>query len=188
MSNVTETPLTHTQAADEIMLTLRRLIQAMRGYTPLTTEGRRRINVYGHVDDEFLRQIAVMLDVNPNLAAGGGITSAEVRDHLSFYGAHEGVGDELILLGQGVKDTLVNERALIGQKALQVFAIAKALTKPADREKVMPHLDNVQKNFARGKRRKAVRPGEETPAPTTPAPTTPAPAKPEPLNPQGVRT
>jgi hypothetical protein len=193
MSNVTETPITHTQAADEILLTLRRLIQAMRGYTPLTTEGRRRITLYGHVDDEFLRQIAVMLDANANLAAGVRLTGPEVRDHLSFYGAHEGVGDELILLGQGVKDTLNNERGEIGQKALQAFAFAKTLTKPADRERLMPHLENLQKNFSRGKRRKTTRPVDETPTPTTPAPATPEPTKPEmpkpePPNPQGVRS
>ncbi len=160
--------ITHTQAAQEIRVILRRLIQAIRGYTPLTIQHRRRINVVGHVDDEFLRQMAILLDTNTNLAAGVGMTGAEVLDHLGFYGAHEGVGDELILLGEGVKDTLLKERAQIGQKALQAFAFAKTLTKPSDREKMMPHLDTIQKNFAHGKRRKTARPGEETAEPAEP--------------------
>lgn len=187
MSNVTETPITHTQAARDITLTLRQLVQGMRGYTLLTGERRRKINLAGRVEDEFLRQVAVMLEANAKLAGTVELSGDEVREHLSFYGAHEGVGDELILLGRGVKDTLLNERSVIGQKAIHAVNIAKTLTKPEDRELLMPHLDNIQKLFARGKRKKSSR-----------LPATPEPAKPEttkaestkagPGSPRGVST
>ena len=175
MSSVLETPSPHPQNAQEIMVALRQLIHGMRGYKLMATGRRRKITISGHVDDEFLRQVAVMLDVTPHVAAGAQLTGAEIRDHLSFYASYEGVGDELILLGTGAKDTLLNEHADFGERALRAVTIAMAITKPEDREKLIPHLDNIRKNFSRGKRRKTRKPPEAQVTPEAPKVTPEAP-------------
>jgi hypothetical protein len=163
MSNVTETPATHAQTAEEIINALRQVVRgSLPGYKLLAAARRRRINMSGHVHEDFLRQVAVMLDVNPALVAAVGLTGAEIREHLSFLAAYEKVGDELMLLGRGVKDTLVDAHAQVGQRALQAVAIARTITRPEDREKLMPHLDNIQKSFSRGKR-KVRKPADEVP-------------------------
>lgn len=163
MSNVTETPATPTQTSEEIINALRQLVRgSLPGYKLLAAQRRRRLNHSGHVDEEFLRQVAVLLDVNPALVGVVGLTGAEIREHLSFLAAFEKVGDELMLLGRGVKDTLTDAHAEGGQRALQAVAIARTITRPEDREKLVPHLDNIQKGFSRGKR-KVRKPADEVP-------------------------
>ena len=171
MSNVTETPstLTHTQSAQDILTKLRELVQALPDFKIIVARRRRQLNLAGNVDDDFLRNVAIMVDATPHLSISAQITGDEIREHLGFHGAYDGLGDELILLGRGAKDTLLEARGAIGQRALNAVAIAKTLTKPEDREQLMPHLDNIQKNFARGKR-KVRKPAEAAPEPSTPDP------------------
>jgi hypothetical protein len=179
MANETETPstLTHTQSAQDILTKLRELVQALPDYKIIVTQRRRKLNMAGNVDDDFLRNVAIMVDATPHLAISAKITGEEIREHLGFHGAYAGIGDEMILLGRGAKDTLLEARGAIGQRALNAVAIARTLTKPEDREKLMPHLDNIQKNFARGKR-KIRKPAEAAPEP----------AAPDQVKPQGGRT
>ncbi|HEU4886289.1 MAG TPA: carboxypeptidase-like regulatory domain-containing protein, partial [Thermoanaerobaculia bacterium] len=68
ISTDTELPM-HEENAQTIRQDLRRMARGIRGFTLLTTERRRRIVVSGHVDDDYLRNVALLLDQHPDLAA-----------------------------------------------------------------------------------------------------------------------
>lgn len=157
---------THEQNAETIRLDLQRMARGIRGFALLTTERRRRIVVSGHVDDDYLRNVAVLLEHHPELAATARLTADEIREHLRFTGAYQGVGRELVLHGHKMTDTIINERASIGQRALHVHQIARTINHPPGSASVVPHLEALDRDFTRGRRRRRARAEENPPAET----------------------
>lgn len=154
MTVIPDTPTPHDENAQAIRLDLQRLVQGIRGFTLLTSEQRRKFSVSGHVDDEFLRRLVLLIDAHPEIAAISQLTSAEINDHLSFFGSYDGVGEELMLNGRKTIDTRIAERAGIGERALRVLRIARDLNNPAGRESLVPHLEAIDRDFTRGRRRR----------------------------------
>jgi hypothetical protein len=151
---IPDNPL-HEESAQTIRLDLERMAQGIRGFTLLTPERRRKLTTSGHVDEGFLRHIALLIDANADVAAASRITGAEIRDHLSFSGAYQGVGDELMLKGRMMNDTRLAERADIGERALRALKIARDINTPAGRDSLVPHLEAIDREFSRGRRRRA---------------------------------
>lgn len=156
MSTVPQEPISHQNNAQSIRIELQRLLQGVRGLTLLTPERRRQIIVSGHVDEDFLRSMALLIEAHPDVAAMTQLTAAEIRDHLDFYGSHRGVGEELMLNGRKTIDTLLSERAGIGERALGALKIARSINTLAVRDSLVPHLEAIDREFARGRRRRAV--------------------------------
>jgi hypothetical protein len=144
----------HEDNAQAIRLDLTRLVQGIRGFTLLTPEQRRKYNVSGHVDDDFLRNIALLLDANSDVSGPSRLTGAEIREHLQFSGSYHGVGKELRLHGRMTDDTLLAERASIGERALRALKIARDINTPAGRDSLVPHLEAIDQEFSRGRRRR----------------------------------
>jgi hypothetical protein len=161
-----DTELSHQQNADIIRLDLKRMARGIRGFALLTAERRRRVVVSGHVDDDYLRRIAGLLDHHPDLAAIAGLSSDEIHEHLRFTGAYQGVGRELVLHGHTMTDTIINERSSIGQRALRVHQIARTLNHRAEGTSVIPHLEALDRDYTRGRRRRRAKAEEGTPAET----------------------
>lgn len=159
-----DTELSHQQNADIIRLDLQRMARGIRGFALLTPERRRRVVISGHVDDGYLRRIVGLLDHHPDLAAIGGLSSDEIREHLRFTAAYQSVGQELILHGHTMTDTIINERSSIGQRALRVHQIARTLNHPAGASSVVPHLEALDRDYTRGRRRRRARAEESAPA------------------------
>ena len=148
-------PSPHEDNAQAIRLELQRLVQNIPGFTLLTTERRRRVSVSGHVDDDFLRSMALVLEAHPDVAAVSQITATAIRDHLQFTGAHRGVGEELMLAGRKMDDTLISERASVGERALRALNIARSVNYPSGSAALVAHLEAIDREFARGRRRRA---------------------------------
>jgi hypothetical protein len=166
MSNlpIPDSASTHEDNAQAIRAELARLVQGIPGFTLLTPARRRRITVSGHVDEDFLRSMALLLDAHPDVAAMCEITSAEIRNHVSFYGSHVGVGEELMLNGRKMIDTLLGDRSSIGERALRALKIARNLNTPAGSEALVPHLEAIDREFTRGRRKRAIRKPGDVPA------------------------
>jgi hypothetical protein len=161
MTTIPDSPSPHEDNAQAIRLELQRLLQNIRGFTLLTTERRRKVSVTGHVDDDFLRSMALVLEAHPDIAAVSQITAAEIRDHLQFTGAHREVGEELMLNGRKMLDTLIDARANVGERALRALNISRNVNTPADRASLVPHLEAIDRDFARGRRRRAAKKSEQ---------------------------
>jgi hypothetical protein len=162
MTVIPDTPSPHEDKAQAIRLELQRLMQEVRGFTLLTPERRRKISVTGHVDDDFLRSMALVLEAHPDVATTSQLTATEIRDHLNFTGSHRSVGEELVLNGRKMLDTLLAERASVGERALRALTIVRSINYPADRAALVAHLESIDREFSRGRRRRATakKPGE----------------------------
>ena len=157
-------PPPHEDNAQGIRLDLARLVQGIRGFTLLTPEQRRRFNISGHVDDDYLRSVALLLDANSDVAGPSRLTGAEIREHLQFSGSYQGVGEELRLHGRMTDDTLLAERASIGERALRAVKIARDINTPAGRDSLVPHLEAIDREFSRGRRKRPSGKKPEDPA------------------------
>ena len=155
MTTIPDTPSPHGDNAQAIRGELQRLVQGIRGFTLLTREQRRKYIISGHVEDDYLRMIALLIDAHPDIASLGQLTSAEIRDHLNFSGSYGEVGEELMLNGRKTIDTVIAERGSIGERALRTVKIARSINTPAGRESLVPHLEAIDREFTRGRRRRA---------------------------------
>ncbi|HEX6100993.1 MAG TPA: hypothetical protein VF432_32045 [Thermoanaerobaculia bacterium] len=165
-------PSPHEDNAQAIRQELQRLMQGVPGLTLLTTEGRRRIAVSGHVDPDFLRSMALLIEAHGDIAVASQLTSAEIREHLSFAGPHQEVGEELMLNGRKMIDTVIASRASVGERALLALKIARSINTPAERAALVPHLEAIDREFSRGRRRRpaAKKPDEDVPKKPEPEP------------------
>ena len=155
MTTIPDSPSPHEDNAQAIRAEMQRLVGSLRGITLLTPEQRRKFAVTGHVDEDFLRGMALLLDAHPDIAATIQLTGADIRDHLSYTGSYQGVGAELGLNGRKVDDTLLAERASVGERALRGLKIARSINTPVGRESLVPHLEAIDREFTRGRRRRA---------------------------------
>lgn len=155
---------THEENAEAIRHNLQRMARGIRGLALLTAERRRRIVVSGHVDDDYLRSVAGLIDHHPDLAAAARLTADEIRDHLRFTGAYRNVGQELILHGHKVSDTIISERASIGQRALHVHQMARTINNPPGTSSIVPQLEALDRDYTRGRRRRRARAEENAQA------------------------
>lgn len=169
MTNIPDTPTTHEDTAQAIRLDLQRLVQGIPGFTLLTPEQRRKFSVSGHVDDDFLRRMVLLLEAHPDIATMTQLTGGEIRDHLNFSGSYDGVGEELMLHGRKMSDTRTSERAKIGERALRALKIARSINTPAGRDSMIPHLEAIERDFSRGRLKRPVvkKPDEITAAKKT---------------------
>lgn len=156
MTTIPETSTPHEENAKAIRLELERLVRGVRGFTLLTTEQRRRFSVSGHVDDDFLRSMALLIDSHPDVAGPSHITGDEIRDHLNYSGAYQGVGDDLMRHGRMTTDTLTAERASVGERAMRALKIARSINTPVGRDSLVPHLEAIDREFSRGRRKRPV--------------------------------
>ena len=99
--------------------------------------------------------MALLIEAHPDIATSSQLTSAEILDHLNFSGSYGGVGEELMLHGRKIVDTLVAERADIGERAIRALKIARSINFPAGNDSLVPHLEAIDRDFARGRRRRA---------------------------------
>jgi hypothetical protein len=161
MTTIPDIPTPHEDTAQTLRLDLKRMTQNVRGLVLLTAPQRRKLVVSGHVDDDFLRRMGLLIDAHPDIASMTQITSDDIRDHLSFHGAYLGVGEEMILNGRKIVDTLTADRASIGQKALVALKIARSINARIGGESLVPHLEAIDRDFSRGRYKRAKKPDAE---------------------------
>jgi hypothetical protein len=156
MTTIPDAPSSHEETAQTIRLDLQRLSHGIRGFALLSAERRRKLNVRGHVEDDFLRSMALLVEAHPDIAAAAKITSSEIQDHLHFTGAFQGVGEELMRHGRQMSDTVLAERADIGGRALCALRVAREVNLlPSERAALIPHLEAIEREFTRGRRKRS---------------------------------
>lgn len=128
---------------------MRRLAQAVEGFTMATTARRRKLAASASVPDAFLYSLAIACDASPRLGTAGEITSSELVDAIEFKAAYFSVADELELLARALRDTVAERRSAIGHRALRAYIIAKRMNAPDDRALLIPHLRNLQRDLGR---------------------------------------
>lgn len=154
MSNVTETPMTHEEKAQLMILQLRQMAQTVIGYGLIPVGKRRQVSASAAVSDDFLATIGTALDGWPNFATAAELTGAEVRDGMSFIHAFGPLADEMFVIARTMRDTVTAKRAELSAKARRAYKIAKGFNDPADQSPPIIHLDAMKRALTKPRRKK----------------------------------
>jgi hypothetical protein len=95
----------------------------------------------------------VACDANAGFAARVKLTGPEIRDRLEFRRQFLTLTREQHLVAKGLEDTIAEELAEIGQRALKAYKVAQTMEADAD-EDLIPHLQAMQRALNRGRRKK----------------------------------
>jgi hypothetical protein len=140
--------------AQNLVRQIRALLHAIPGFGVLSSERRAELNGRNQtVSDRYLESVAVALDASLHLSDAAQATSADVRHAVRFAQAFLAVADELTLLARGLRDTVLAKRGDAVNRGLAVYAIAKTINRPGDRELLIPHVDAMKRTLGRGRPR-----------------------------------
>src|SRR6185503_18434509 len=98
---ITETPISHAEAAQQRVEELRRWRELIPHFVlPTSMDETRRLSAAASVSPEFIELTNVVVANQPALARNDGTTPAEVRDLLSYAEAYVPLADELEAFAQ----------------------------------------------------------------------------------------
>lgn len=137
------------ELAQHLLLAARAIAAQVPGYVFIPVAERRRLQLQANIPVVFLTSAAAALDASPALAAALGITGGDrIRNAIATRNALLPVSDELFIISRGVRHTLtvgMSDAATIGQ---QVYSMAKTFNRTADREVLIPHIENMRRALA----------------------------------------
>lgn len=149
------------QLATEILHSVRSIPARLSGFAFLPSSERRRLNVSSNLPVPFLNAVAHALDGAPPLMERSGPNATTLRNAIAFRNTFEGVANELIMVGNGLRHTITLQLSAAGKAALTIYAIAKALNFEDDRQLLIPHIADMKRTL--GRSRAAAPPAEEDP-------------------------
>lgn len=159
----TPTPVSaseHETRALEMMVRIRDMARTFEGFT-FAGKGRRvQIAAFATLPDEAFELMALACDSNPDLAAAGQITSAELREVITSSRVYGSVVVEMKTQAKGMDDTLAEQRATVGRKLLNAYHIGKRLNHQDPSQTLVPHLNALAAVINRSRAKKA-KPGED---------------------------
>jgi hypothetical protein len=88
---------------------------------------RRRISGHRTVPKKFIRSMMAVVDSHTGLRGAGRFDSAEAQDALQFEAAFRSVRDQIANLLASLTYTMELRVALVAEKAMNSYAIAKGL-------------------------------------------------------------
>jgi hypothetical protein len=168
----------HEAGAARLLSDVQSLVQTIRGYGFITVQHSRSINATATLPTDFLLSVPVALDASETLRTNAGITGDQIRDVVAFCNAYGPAADEMRLKSEGMQQSVRTQRFEIGQVALRVYRHAKNFNLPSDKELLFPHMQNMKRSLARGRKKKAATKPPTDPA-TPPNPQTDPAKKPE---------
>lgn len=164
MTLAPETAAQHQEAATTLLLQFRELAHSVPGFTHLSLERRRKINVSVSLPNELLLAVGIACDAHEQLSLASQLTGAECRGEVAFGAGYTALANELEILARGIRDAVASRRYDVMQRALRVYNLAKRLNQPEDREVLIPHIEAMARTFARTKARTATPPPSPPPA------------------------
>ena len=169
MSSDNEVKVTHTQAAQTLIETIRGMRATIPNFViPATRADRLRLNRIATLPADFIETTVVAVRNNPVLVRGGADSDPEtVRDLLSFAEAYDPVADELQALVKFLRHSTRAARGRAGSEALLTYSVTKRLAKLPATADLVPVRDAMKRTL--GAKRPKPQPTPDTP-PSTPEP------------------
>jgi len=154
MSELPVAPSEYGQRAFQLMIKVRELMTEIKGFR-YSARGRRvKIGAASSLPEDFLQFLAIACDANPEFAERVKLTGAEIRDRLEFRREFLGFAAETHLVAKGVEDTVAEELAELGRRALKAYKVAQEMESGSEKESLVPHLEAMRRTLTRGRRRK----------------------------------
>ena len=149
----------HETRALEMMVRIREMARTFEGFT-FAGKGRRvKIAAFATLPDEAFELMALACDSNPDLAAAGQITSAELRSVITSTRVYGSVVVEMKTQAKGMEDTLAEQRATVGRKLLNAYQTGKRMNRQDPSQTLVPHLNAIAAVINRSRAKN--KPGED---------------------------
>ena len=147
---VTGTPISHSEAAQQRVQELRRWRELIPHFvTPESTDESRRLIAAASVPPEFIELTNVAVANQTALVRGDGATPAETRDLVSYADAYDPLADELEALAQFLRHSTRTARNIAGTEALNRYAMARRLAKQRKTAHLAPHVADMRRALGR---------------------------------------
>jgi len=171
MENDTPILVQHTEAAKALTEKIRALRADVPRFVHDFPEERRKLVQKYTLPEGFLESAGVSLQTFERLEAASGTEAAKLRDAFSYALAYDAVVKEAFAFARSVAFTIRVQLADAGASALDIYAIARRLSKRKDGAELIPFVEDMQKKLAkRGRpRKKNSKPAPEPVVPATPS-------------------
>ncbi|HEY0143640.1 MAG TPA: hypothetical protein VGF48_22305 [Thermoanaerobaculia bacterium] len=150
----------HVDAAKALLEKVRALRAEIPRFQPEVPGESRKLATKTAVPDAFLESASVAIQVSERLAVAVGTNAATLRDSFGYALAYAALVQEFRALERSVAHTIRVERAEAASSALDIYAIARRLSKKKDGAELVPYVEDMRRKL-RLTRRKA----NSTPAP-----------------------
>jgi hypothetical protein len=162
----TAAPSPHTEAAKAFI----EKIRAMGGEFPRFTldglgDGRAQNGTA--VPEKFVESASVAVQKSFRLEQAGGADATTLRDAYAYAIAFEPVVQELLALAKFLAHSIRVQRNAAGLCALDVYSLAKRLSKRKDGAELKPFVDDMRVKLGKRSSRKAEPDTEPVPVPVT---------------------
>lgn len=158
MTEMNTAPLPHETVARELIQHFHAmLMERIPDLTIIPPKERRRLGSVAAVPDEFLETVAVTVDETPEVGAPSRLTGSEVRDVIAFSRVYYAFADQLEVLVQNIRGTIVARRHDIAQRALGVYGIAKSVNR-RNAKQFVPNVPTMRRTLGRVTRKKTAVP------------------------------
>jgi hypothetical protein len=131
---------------------------------------RKAIRSARVVNGKFIETVVAAVDSTPELQALNKFDLPDAQDMLQFRAAFRPLVDQLQALSRDLLFTMDTRQAKVGDKALQMYYLAKGLGRDIGGADILSLAENMGRDL--GRKRPKPR-GKATPPPVTPAPQEP---------------
>ncbi|HEX6097271.1 MAG TPA: hypothetical protein VF432_13160 [Thermoanaerobaculia bacterium] len=162
-------PSPHAEAAKALIGKFRALREEILYFTTDLTDSRALNG--GAVPESFVEAVSAAVQQSTRLEQAGGADATMLRDAWAYTVAYEPVVQELLAMAKFLSHSIRVQRNAAGLSALDVYTLAKRLSKRQDGAELRPFVADMRVKLGKkGRPRKA----NSDPAPAT-APVLPAP-------------
>jgi hypothetical protein len=133
-------------------------VRAMRTEIPrFTTEGldQGRSRNGQSVPEKFLESASAAVQNSSRLEAAGGADATSLRDAYAYAIAFEPLVEEIFALGRFLANSISVQRTEAGVCALDVYSLAKRISKRKDGVELIPFVEDMQNKLGKKPSRKA---------------------------------
>ena len=164
----TPTPtVTHyQQLADELMKALDALKAGLPGLQASHADTRKFVKHKLNVPRDFLATAVATVEQSPGLQGLNKLDIVAGRDTLQFIDAFRTVLDKVSGLADDLRFTVESRQAFLATDALQIYAIAKGVSRDPGDGEMLKHVQNLKRDLAR----KGPKKGKKTAPTPTPIP------------------
>lgn len=169
MIKTTNVPSPHAEGAKALI----EKIRALRAEIPhFTTEGfgNGRLQNGSAVPEKFMESASAAVQASIRLENAGGADATTLRDAYAYAISYDPVVQEVFALAKFMAHSIRLQRVAAGSCALDVYALAKRMSKRKDGAELQPFVEDMRNKLGKRASRKTNSEAVSAPAPVVPAP------------------
>ena len=160
----------HADGARVLLEKIRALRSEIPRFTVTAVADSRRLNGQSGVPDRFMESASVAVQGSPRLEQAAGVDASTLRDSYGYAISYDAVVQELFSLARAVAASIRVQRAEAALSALDVYAIARRLSRQKDGAELIPYVEDMRKKLNKGRPRKSNSNPDPAPALTSAPP------------------